>query len=139
MLDPVRITAIRITADRVILDVSLAKGCPHMTNSSFAEAALARFPRLAEHTCINDAGPTFAHAIRATSIPHLLEHLVIELQAADPTTPEDATFVGITQWVDEAAGRARVEVSMCDDLAALRAVRAGLSFLNGMLGRDTIA
>ena len=81
---------------------------------------------------MNDEGDTFAAVMDHTSIPHLLEHLVIDLQtqAAQEVSDENAVFVGTTEWIDEFAGRARIEVSFTDDLVALRAFRDATAFLN---------
>lgn len=141
----------------------------------------------------NPDSPTFAAVIGNTSLPHVLEHLIIDEQVRDaetsrpnsarseserlavpappaapfpparapsfsalsnPTSPApapsdpiparpapipsvapftDVTFVGTTEWLDEAAGLARVEVNFTDDLVALRALRSALAFLNEVL------
>lgn len=88
-----------------------------------------------------------------TSLPHLLEHLVIDFQTraavrrgdgaeagsaaayADAGSALDAVFVGTTEWTDEAAGRARIEVSFLDDLVALRAFRDAIAFLGDAMVR----
>ena len=64
-------------------------------------------------------------------MPHVLEHLAIELQTRATEDPR-ATFVGTTEWVDEAAGVARVQVSYLDDLQALRSLSEALDILNGI-------
>ncbi len=40
-----------------------------------------------------------------------------------------------TEWTDEAAGRARIEVSFLDDLVALRAFRDAIAFLGDAMVR----
>ena len=81
---------------------------------------------------MNGAGDTFGAVMEATSLPHLLEHLVIDLQtqAAPPDASPDTAYVGITRWTDENAGRAHIEVRFTDDLVALRAFRDAARFLN---------
>ena len=78
---------------------------------------------------MNEEGDTFAAVMDHTSLPHLLEHLVIDMQA-QAVSDENAVFVGTTEWIDEFAGRARIEVSFTDDLVALRAFRDAIAFLN---------
>ena len=68
--------------------------------------------------------------IAGTSVPHLLEHLVIHGQVFDSATPSNAALVGTTEWLDEANGLARIEVNYADDLAALSALKTALAFLN---------
>ena len=64
-----------------------------------------------------------------TPLPHLLEHLVIDLQVREAQRDDDA-FAGTTDWIDQEAGTARIQVSFTDDLAALRAFRDAVRFLN---------
>ena len=41
--------------------------------------------------------------------------------------------MGTTEWTDEHAGRARIQISFADDLVALRAIRDAVDFLNEAL------
>lgn len=121
-----------VKAGRIEANVRVAAGL-RTTTPDIARRVLARFPNLARHTCKNDEGPTFGAVVEHTPLPHLLEHLVIELQVACEkcdTLSECFTYVGTTQWLDERAGLARVEVNYADDLAALRAFRDALRVIN---------
>lgn len=113
---------------------------------------LAEVPTLARHACVNERGTVFAAVMDCTPLPHLLEHLVVDLQvraesgqwftlpgaaAEAPPSMADATcdrpIVGTSEWLDEAAGIARIDVSFADDLVALRAMRDSVAFLNELL------
>lgn len=118
-------------AGRLTLRVRVAQGVPRSTDARLAQALLAERPSLASHTCVNERGPLFGSVIEHTSLPHVLEHLIIDEQVRDSRSLADSTFVGTTEWLDEAAGLARVEVNFTDDLVALRAMRNALSTLNG--------
>ena len=61
-----------------------------------------------------------------------MEHLVIDLQtrAEFETAANGLTYIGTTEWLDEAQGKARIEVNFADDLVALRAFRDAANFLN---------
>ncbi len=115
---------------RISLRVRVTSGIPHMTDTALARRLLARYPSLAYHTCVNDEGPTFAAVIEHTPLPHMLEHLIIDGQARDGCSLTDVTFMGTTEWLDEAAGSARVEVNFVDDLVALRALCRALEIIN---------
>ena len=116
-----------VGAGRIGCDVALAAQAPRTTDPVLAARVCASFPNLPRHACVNGAGDTFGAVMEATSLPHLLEHLVIDLQTqASP----DTAYVGITRWTDENAGRAHIEVSFTDDLVALRAFRDAARFLN---------
>ena len=45
----------------------------------------------------------------------------------------DETFVGTSEWIDEPAGRALIQLSFTDDLIALRALNQAVSALNTLL------
>ncbi len=117
---------------RIGCDVVFAAQAPRTTDPVLAARVCASFPNLPRHACVNGAGDTFGAVMEATSLPHLLEHLVIDLQtqAAPPDASPDTAYVGITRWTDENAGRAHIEVSFTDDLVALRAFRDAARFLN---------
>lgn len=131
----VSIERVTVGKGRLTLLARLAPGAPRAVSPQLIEAALAAYPSLPHHACVNDAGPIFAAVMRNTSVPHLLEHLIIDEQARDPRTPCDLILTGTTEWLDERGGLARVEVNFADDLVALRAMRAALTFINrGMVG-----
>ena len=93
-----------------------------------ADRLLAARPSLA---CLNDEDAPFAEVLARTSLPHALEHLVIDLQAANPACASDATFVGTTEWLSKRDGLARVTVNFTDDLIALGALKDALALLEG--------
>lgn len=128
--DTLSITRLVVRADRIVCEVALAPSAPHTTSPALMERVLAAFPTLPHHACVNDAGTTFSAVMTHTSVPHLLEHLVIDLQVRSATHATNAVFVGTTEWLDETAGRARIEVNFADDLVALRAFRDATCFLN---------
>lgn len=133
--EPVTIERLRVESGRLVLDVRLGLGAPRRTDARLAKATEQLRPALPHHVCINGRGPAFAAVLADTPLPHLLEHLIIDAQVADPRTPADQRFVGATRWIDEAAGTARIEVSFRDDLVALRAVRDAQAALSDILER----
>lgn len=138
MAEPLSIERMTVRAGRMACDVALAPGAPRFTTPAMAARVRQAFPSLPRHACVNDEGDTFGAVMDHTPLPHLLEHLVIDAQvraaaqaARDASAPAcKAVFVGTTEWTDEFAGKARVEVSFTDDLVALRAFRDAARFLN---------
>lgn len=130
--DPLSIERLIVREDRIVCEVTVAPTAPRTTSPQLIARVRAEHPHLPLHACVNEEGDTFAAVMDHTSLPHLLEHLVIDLQAreAQTTCGGHAVFVGTTEWLDEFAGRARVEVSFTDDLVALRAFRDAIAFLN---------
>ena len=93
--------------------VRVAEGADASLGARAADRLLAARPSLAFHTCLN------------------AEHLVIDLQAANPACASDATFVGTTEWLSKRDGLARVTVNFTDDLIALGALKDALALLEG--------
>ena len=93
------------------------------------------FPDIVKHACVNGVSDKFVAVMNSTSVPHLLEHLMIDIQVHDDRAEADASFVGATEWLDESAGTALVQVSFDDDLCALQALNESLDFLNAELSR----
>ncbi len=124
------IERITVMDDRISCLVVLVPHTPHYTTPRLIARIVASFPQLSRHACVNEAGDTFGVVMNHTSLPHLLEHMVIDLQTRAEPFDSDSTFVGTTVWTDEVAGRARIEVSFTDDLVALRAFRDATNFLN---------
>lgn len=125
------IESLSVKADRVIALVRMHDAVKVMTTPKLARRACERHPNLPDHACVNGEGPTFAAVIDHTPAPHLLEHLVIDLQTEACDDP-DLIFTGATRWVDRPAGLAEVQVSYADDLVALRAFREAADFINGL-------
>lgn len=156
----VSIPKVEVFPGRLRLFVSMADDAPRFTDEALMNRAFAEYPTLGMHSCINSKGPTFGDVAVGTSIPHLLEHLIIAEQVIDANSKgtaaddpsiasarinegngdsrghaKEATFVGTTKWDDGGAeaGHAVVEVSFIDDLQALAALKRALSFLNRAL------
>jgi hypothetical protein len=89
------------------------------------------FPHLAEHKCHNDHGHSFRRESMATEIPHLLEHLIIELQTQ---AQRHTVLKGETQWnwrVDP-RGTFHVHVEYENELLVLAAIRLAERIINAL-------
>lgn len=153
-LPPLRVVRVAVHPGRMTCDVQVREGVPRYADASIMGAVLAQRPAVRHHACVNDVGPRFADVMVGTSIPHVLEHVIIDIQvheacaANGPSCGADADalvahpspreqspslFVGTTEWVNEAAGTARVEFSFVDDMQAMKALAQALDLLNGIL------
>lgn len=129
MPDPIRVERVVVRKGRLTCDVRIVDPKRRYVAPDLVQCAIGAFPSLPHHTCVNEVGPTFAAVMDETSVPHLIEHIAIDLQtraAADPET----MFVGTTEWLDEDAGLARIELSFDDDLEAMRAFNQAVTFVN---------
>lgn len=92
------------------------------------------FPHLARHRCENDNGYTFKRECQSTEIPHLFEHLIIELQGkAQPS----GVLKGETQWnwrVDP-KGRFHVYVDYENEVLVIGAIRVAERIINALDSR----
>lgn len=127
----VRIKRIQVSKDRITCTVQVADDA-RMTNARVVDRACEVCPDLLHHACVNDEGTRFGVVADHTDTPHLMEHMVIELQARES---KDAAkvFCGVTRWVDEQRGIASIEMSFEDDLACLAAFKEAARLLNSVI------
>ena len=130
--DPISVISLDIERGRMRARLRIREGSRYV-DPVIAKTVVKRFPSIDRHTCKNDEGPYFGSVMDHTSTAHLLEHLIIDAQLRDGSTPPDRIFTGWTQWVDEENGIADVEVSFADDLVAARALGQSLTYLNDLL------
>jgi hypothetical protein len=93
------------------------------------------FPQLARHRCENDNGYSFKRECQSTEIPHLFEHLIIELQGQAQTS---SVLKGETQWnwrVDP-KGRFHVYVDYENECLVLGAIRVAERVINALDNRE---
>jgi hypothetical protein len=102
---------------------------PHLPNMLFK-----LFPHLSKHKCSNDNGYSFRRECRSTEIPHLFEHLIIELQGQVQKTSK---LSGETEWnwrVDP-RGRFHVYVDYNNEILVLGAIRVAERIINALDSR----
>ena len=126
---PIQVRMITVRTGRIVADVVIPDERFRKTTPRLAAFSAGQYPDLPQHACVNDVGFTFGDVMESTSTPHLLEHLVISKQVRERAIG-DPTFIGTTEWTDEAAGEARIEFGFKDDLVALRAFNEATQFLN---------
>lgn len=104
-------------------------GLPHLPERLFY-----LFPHLNKHKCHNDHGYSFKRECEDTELPHLLEHLIIELQSqAQP----HLTLRGETvwNWRENPRGFFHVFVEYENELLALACVRLADRVIKAIDGR----
>ncbi|MCE5198673.1 MAG: hypothetical protein ABFD54_02240 [Armatimonadota bacterium] len=109
------------------------KHAPHIPKLLFK-----LFPHLARHRCENENGYSFRRECQATEIPHLFEHLIIELQGQ---VQRSGTLKGETQWnwrVDP-KGRFHVYVEYENEMLVLGAIRAAERIIQALDRREVDA
>ena len=135
MASNVQVGRIVVRPGRLICDIRVPDTALRVAPAELVEEAVLQYPSLPHHSCVNEVGPTFADVMGSTSLPHLIEHIAIDAQTRR-SRDRQASFVGTSEWLDEASGRARIELSFSDDLEAMRALNEALDFVNAFnMGR----
>ena len=127
--DPITIVSMTVKTGRLACVVSVPNERYRHTTPRLTAFVEGQYPELPHHACVNERGKTFGSIMESTSTPHLLEHVAITIQTR-AATGSTTSFVGTTEWVDEATGEALVEISFHDDLEAIRAFTEATRFLN---------
>ncbi|HZL05317.1 MAG TPA: hypothetical protein VFE45_07845 [Coriobacteriia bacterium] len=119
------VQAITVCPDRVDVVVGVSESELLRTTQShdLNERALGLLPGLRLHDCDNTSGLSFAEELTDTEVPHLFEHVVMELMAK---AGSPRSLKGETQWDFRRDGRGifRVSVEYDDDLVCLGAIKA---------------
>lgn len=151
---PIRIERMEVHPGHLVCRVAFGTA-PRVTSPELMARVLPVFPTLPQHACVNEQGTTFAAVMDHTPLPHLLEHLVVDLQvlslaltkgfvasSASSTSIKEREarrklrckpIVGTSEWLNEQTGTARLDISFADDLIALQALRDAVAFLNSVL------
>lgn len=125
---------ITVKSGRIAFEVRVPDPRIRTVGVPLAKRCLSVHPDLARHACVNGETDTFGPVIVSTSLPHLLEHLAIDIEAhAAGDAATQTTYVGATTWADESNGQATVELSFVDDLATLDAFNRAVRFVNAAI------
>lgn len=134
MAERIALERLNVLPDRIEAEVRVLDPVFRTTSPELIAQVLDQFPTIPYHACRNEMGPTFSAVMESTSLPHLLEHLVIDIQTRAHAEREDETadpvFTGTTQWSATMGDVAIVRVSFYDDLIALGAFKKALHFIN---------
>ena len=108
------------------------EGRPHIPRILFK-----LLPQLASQHCFNDEGLSFRREAQATEIPHLFEHLIIEIQD-QVRRGIGAPLSGETSWnwTVDPRGRFYVTVDYDNEMVALGAIRLAENVINTLDSRD---
>ncbi len=140
-----QVKKITVLPDRLEVIVKLRDEASRLVSRQIADACLAKYPELLAHPCKNSCGPLFGDILYSTSLPHLLEHLVITLQvrsdAANNRTP--FSYLGTTEWLNvsglhqgantkasECSLEAKLSLRFRNDIVALSCLNEAVDFLN---------
>ena len=78
-MSTIKVTDITVKQFRIVCLVKVEG--EKYSNTALAEKLLKQLPNLANHKCKNNEGQQFSEVMATTSLPHLLEHRIIDLQS----------------------------------------------------------
>lgn len=123
----IEVTNIVVKKFRIICTVKL--NSQKYSNAEVKKALLKAMPNLALHKCKNSSGNNFETAMNSTSLAHVLEHMIIDIQSKYT----NEVLLGTTEWVDKSLGLAKIELSYTDDLVCLSAIQEAQNLLNKII------
>ena len=113
-------------------DAFTTAGRPHIPRILFK-----MLPQMATQHCFNDDGISFRREAQATEIPHLFEHLIIEIQnqvrrgIGVPLSGETCW-----NWTVDPRGMFYVTVDYDNEIVALGAIRLAENVINALDSHD---
>lgn len=132
--DVVSIERVTVAEDRVDARVRVAAGAPLRTSAypGLPGAARSALPGIARHRCVSGSAHGIEAEIDDTELPHLLEHVALELMAL---AGSPRSLAGETVWDFAADGRGvfRVSLAYDDDLVALAALGEAAALINRLV------
>lgn len=129
----IELQKLTVSNQRIICDLFIPKQILAFSNEVFAQALLLERPKLALHKCKNSNGDMLTDTINHTSLAHIFEHIVIDLQVE--SAPQDSTFafLGTTEWTSSDHTHAQVQCNFQDDILAISACKDALALLNKLV------
>jgi len=124
---------------RVRLVVEIADPAPYTTHGKarIPRRLFKMFPRMAFQRCGNEGGYSFRREAQNTEIPHVFEHLLLEIQG-QVRRGAGGPLAGETQWnwTVDPRGRFYVTVDYDNEIVALGAIRLAERVINALDSKD---
>ncbi len=123
-----RVTKVSIAQSRATIHIVDDCDLDQEQRDRLSELLKAKHPGILEHTCVNSQGPTFGHCLDSTSLPHILEHMIIEKATH---LWHDFKVIGCTRKVDERGYE--IGVTYRDDVELLSILNDCIIEFNDMI------
>lgn len=130
MADLFNILKVTVGPKKLTARVLVNPGMPLMTSEDVEATARVYYlaPAIADHLCLGDTGSKFQDCMGHTELPHLLEHLTVEIMnetglAGSISTGRTRNVMGDDRLFD-------VEVSCPDDALAIGALSSASFMMN---------
>ena len=103
-----------------------------LTSDSLLDSIIRLIPTLPMHSCARNGIGTFAEKMHATLLPHLVEHVAIDL-LVQTYREEAVAFAGNTSWLDRGAQLMSVRVSYQNASVTEAALIAAVKLVNDLI------
>lgn len=121
------------------LVVKMPDAGPYLTSEApwIPRCVFKLLPHIGSQRCFNDASHPFHREAEATEIPHLFEHMIIEIQN-QVRRGVGGTLRGETRWnwTVDPKGLFHVTVDYDNEIIALAAIRLAERIINAIDSRD---
>ena len=130
MADLIEIRHITIDTDKLTARVHLSLDAPIMTSEDVEATARIYYmaPGICNHLCLGDAGKTFQACMGHTELPHLLEHLAVEIM--NQTGLAGKIACGRTRKVNGDSRLYDIELSCPDDVLTVGALSSAVFIMD---------
>lgn len=128
----VEVKSITVNKANIVCLVNFPK--QKFSDKNIKDALLKIRPTLKEHKCKNSSSKNFEDILAETSLAHIMEHLIIDMQIECATKLGifDQTILGISQWVDKDLGAAKIKVDYFDDVVAIKCINEAAKLLSNI-------
>lgn len=123
--------------EKLTATIAVSADAPLMTYENLESTSLVYYlaPGIVDQKCLGDAGETFKDCMGATELPHLLEHLTIEIMNESGLAGRIVS--GRTRCVNEDERLFEVELSCPDDVLTVGALSSAVFMMEwAYLRRD---
>lgn len=127
----IQVDSITIKKFRIICFVTI--NGDKYSNAQIKTKLLELMPSLANHKCKNENNVSFFDVMDNTSLAHILEHMIIDLQisySSSNSSLSSQAIMGTSEWIDENQGKAKIEFNYFNDIDALRAIKEAQEIIN---------
>ena len=151
----IQLLGITFKQDKAQIDVKFDQCLTPEERIRLRDALYKKYPNIKNHACKNSKGPRFGDCVGSTSIPHILEHMILEDLSQSSTRqgppvslrntsnkpdsePASLFFsnkknIFVAKTTNLGEGLAKIEMKYYDDISTLQAINRATSSLNEML------
>lgn len=131
---PLLISSMSIGIKSVQCDIRVNPECLRASDE-LLDLLIELMPSLPDHACASGGIGVFADKMKGTSLPHLVEHVAIDLLVRT-YQPEEIGFAGNTVWLDRSVNLMSVRVSYQDSWVTEAALYAATELINQIMTED---